>query len=81
MVRCDRWKYVHSEGDLHQLYDLENDPDENVNLIDHPDYQAICAELDALVCRDWVKPDMTGIPKPRGDTRIGQKSYRTPEFR
>lgn len=74
MVRSGRWKYVHSEGDLHQLYDLERDPDENVNLIDDPAYARIAAELDAQVCLDWEKPDMNGIPKPRGDTRPGQKS-------
>lgn len=76
MVRSGRWKYVHSEGDLHQLYDLESDPDENINLIDDPAYARIAAELDARVCLDWEKPDMNGFPKPRGDTRPGQKSFK-----
>lgn len=75
MIRTDRWKYVHSEGDRHQLYDLENDPCENVNLIDDPAHAAIAAELDELVCRDWVLPDMSRVPRRRGDTRQGQRHY------
>jgi choline-sulfatase len=74
MIRTERWKYVHSEGDLHQLYDLENDPRENVNLIDNPAYAEISKDLDARLCRDWKRPDTSGIPKRRGDTRPGQRS-------
>jgi len=73
MVRTGRWKYVHSHGDLHQLYDLENDPHENVNLIGDPAHAAMAAELDALVCRDWVLPDMSRVPRKRGDNRQGQR--------
>ncbi len=73
MIRTGRWKYVHSHGDLHQLYDRETDPDENVNLIDDPAHAAIAAELDARLCRDWVIPDMSRVPRPRGDTRLGQR--------
>jgi arylsulfatase A-like enzyme len=73
MIRTERWKYVHSHGDLHQLYDLENDPHENINLIDDPRHADICRELDERLCRDWVMPDMQGIPKLRGDTRPGQR--------
>ena len=73
MIRTGRWKYVHSHGELHQLYDLETDPHENVNLIDDPAYVAIAAELDAQVCRNWAIPDMSRVPRPRGDTRHGQR--------
>ncbi len=76
MIRTERWKYVHSHGDLHQLYDLENDPHENMNLIDDPAYAVIAAELDERVCRDWVLPDMSRVPRKRGDTRPGQRSHR-----
>ncbi len=78
MIRTGQWKYVHSHDDLHQLYDLTHDPDENHNRIHDPDYAATCRELDDWVCRDWKLPDMTGIPRPRGDTRHGQRSYRPP---
>lgn len=79
MIRTERWKYVHSEGDRHQLYDLENDPHENVNLIDDQAYAAIRKELDARLCRDWKIPDTSGIPKRRGDTRPGQRLSRQRE--
>jgi choline-sulfatase len=75
MNRTDRWKYVHSEGDLHQLYDLESDPHENVNLIDDPAHAGIAKELDARLCRDWQIPDTSAIPRRRGDTRQGQRHY------
>ena len=75
MIRTDRWKYVHSEGDLHQLYDLESDPHENVNLIDDPAHAGIAKELDARLCRDWQIPDTSAIPRRRGDTRQGQRHY------
>ncbi|MBF0244750.1 MAG: sulfatase-like hydrolase/transferase [Planctomycetes bacterium] len=75
MIRTGKWKYIHSHNDLHQLYDQEKDPEENINLIDDPDYASICTELDERVCRNWTLPDMSGIAKPRGDTRHGQKSY------
>jgi arylsulfatase A-like enzyme len=73
MIRTERWKYVHSEGDRHQLYDLEHDPHENVNLIDDPAFADVCAELDARLRGDWVMPDLSGVPKRRGDTRPGQR--------
>ncbi len=75
MIRTERWKYVHSEGDLHQLYDLETDPQENNNLIDDPAYAEIRKDLDARLCRDWKMPDVSDTPKLRGDTRPGQKRH------
>ncbi|AXR80407.1 sulfatase-like hydrolase/transferase [Natrarchaeobaculum sulfurireducens] len=41
MVRTDRYKYVYNGPDVDELYDLEADPAELQNLIDHPDYTAI----------------------------------------
>ncbi len=74
MIRTERWKYVHSHGDLHQLYDLENDPHENMNLIDDPAHADICKQLDTRLCRDWKIPETSTIPKRRGDSRPGQRN-------
>ena len=45
MVREKRWKYVHWQGYRPQLFDLENDPQEFVDLGDHPTYQGQCERL------------------------------------
>jgi arylsulfatase A-like enzyme len=41
MVRADRYKFVYNTPDRNELYDLETDPAELHNLIDHPEYQVI----------------------------------------
>jgi hypothetical protein len=54
------------------LYDLVNDPHASVDLIDDPRSADVCRELDESLCRDWITPDLSGVPKRRGDTRPGQ---------
>ncbi len=46
-IRTERYKLIHFYNDIDEweLYDLENDPSEMHNLIDHPDYQDIKADL------------------------------------
>ena len=47
VMRSARYKYVHFAALPSLLFDLENDPHETKNLIDHPDCQSIaraCAE-------------------------------------
>ncbi|MDQ2051104.1 sulfatase-like hydrolase/transferase [Natronolimnohabitans sp. A-GB9] len=45
MVRTKRYKYVYNGPDIDELYDLEADPDELQNLIDHPGYEDVRREL------------------------------------
>ncbi|WP_226039446.1 sulfatase-like hydrolase/transferase [Natrinema sp. DC36] len=54
MVRTGRYKYVYNGPDIDELYDLEADPAELQNLIDHPEYEAVRREMrERLV--DWMK--------------------------
>jgi choline-sulfatase len=53
MVRRDNWKYVWSEPDPPQLYDLEGDPDELENLAGDPAHAAIARAFEAEVARRW----------------------------
>lgn len=40
MIRTKKWKYIHCyPHGRNELYDLEHDPDEKINLIDVPEYQ------------------------------------------
>ncbi|TYL38365.1 sulfatase [Natronococcus pandeyae] len=53
MVRTKRYKYVYNGPDIDELYDLENDPAELQNLIDHPGYEDARGEMrNRLV--DWM---------------------------
>jgi len=45
MIRTGRWKYNYYPGDTDQLFDLVNDPDERINLIDDPQYDDIKENL------------------------------------
>ncbi|WP_369410356.1 sulfatase family protein [Neiella litorisoli] len=47
-VRTDKWKYIHFyKHDHQQLYDLQNDPEEAVNLATDPAYQQVVSDLAA----------------------------------
>ncbi|MFC6906147.1 sulfatase-like hydrolase/transferase [Halalkalicoccus tibetensis] len=46
MLRTKRYKYVHNGPDRNELYDLESDPHELTNLIEHPDYEDARGDLE-----------------------------------
>ena len=45
MLRTDRWKYILHERFRPQLFDMENDPDELVDLGAEPGYEPVRREL------------------------------------
>ena len=67
-----RWKYIRCHGlwDRDELYDLENDPQEMVNLIDDPSQQQRVSEMNAELWRLLFESDGHEIPllEDRGPT-------------
>lgn len=67
MIRDERFKYVWNLTDVDELYDLESDPGEKVNLIAQPDHQPRIADMrralyeelrshgDRFVNSDWIQ--------------------------
>lgn len=55
-VRTDKFKYIRYYGiwDTNELYDLENDPAEAVNLINNPEYTEVAKKL-AGELYDWLE--------------------------
>jgi choline-sulfatase len=53
MIRRGRHKFIHSEDDPDQLYDLDTDPLELVNLAEHPAHAELCSELREEVATRW----------------------------
>ena len=56
MVRNDRWKLIHyAHLNRHQLFDLENDPDELQDLSADPRHRSVLAGLQRQLT-DWFTP-------------------------
>ncbi len=53
MIRRGRYKYVYSEPDPEQLYDLEADPNELHNLAHQPSYHELCQDMRTQVATFW----------------------------
>ncbi|MBX0285175.1 sulfatase-like hydrolase/transferase [Halomicroarcula sp. F28] len=59
MVRTERYKYVFNAPDIDELYDLDADPAELQNLVDHPDYRDVRSRLREQLA-EWMQE--TGDP-------------------
>jgi choline-sulfatase len=60
MLRWDRWKYVYYVGYPPQLFDLESDPDEAIDLAEDAEYREIIARCEARL-REIVDPEATNV--------------------
>jgi choline-sulfatase len=58
MVLRGRYKYIYSEVDPPQLYNLETDPQELTNLAGQPDFAAIEQSLSAAMLTRWNPSDL-----------------------
>jgi choline-sulfatase len=58
MVRDKRYKYIHTEEDICELYDLENDPLEQVNLAWYAQYSKRIHSMEKLVMDGWEIPEV-----------------------
>ena len=53
MLRRGRWKFIHTQSDPDQLYDLASDPEERLNLANAPDHADTVVSLRAEVALRW----------------------------
>lgn len=58
MIRDHRYKYIHTEEDINELYDLVNDPDERINLAWYPQYAPLIERLEQRLLSDWEIPEL-----------------------
>ena len=59
MIRRGRHKFVWCEGDPDQLYDLDNDPHELVNLAERSMHPELCRTFRDEVATRWAMSDLT----------------------
>ncbi|MBT3272975.1 MAG: sulfatase-like hydrolase/transferase, partial [Spirochaetales bacterium] len=58
MVRDERYKYIHTEEDICELYDLRNDPLEQINLAWFPQYASRIRAMEKQVMEGWEMPEV-----------------------
>lgn len=59
MIRTKKYKYNYYLIGSHELYNLENDPEEQENLIDNKNYQKIAAQLKKQIEDFWIPNEQT----------------------
>jgi choline-sulfatase len=54
MIRSGQWKYCYYHGDREQLFDLRNNPEEDVNLVTRPEHRELVASLKTRALEGWL---------------------------
>ncbi|WP_372742271.1 sulfatase-like hydrolase/transferase [Neptunomonas sp.] len=54
MITDERWKYIHYEHFRPQLFDLKNDPQEQIDLAEKVSHRDVCVEMEAALY-DWYR--------------------------
>lgn len=71
MVRRGPWKYVDHDDLPHQLFNLDNDPDELTNLVDEPGLSEVVAGLAARARDGWDPEQVRGATRTSvAETRV-----------
>jgi choline-sulfatase len=68
MIRRGRWKFIHAAGDPDQLFDLEDDPLELVDLAASSEHAELMAAFRAEVAERW---DLAALER---DVRASQQA-------
>jgi choline-sulfatase len=58
MLRRGQWKFIHSEVDPDQLYDLDADPDELHNRAEDVDVGAVVGSFREIIATQWKMRDL-----------------------
>jgi N-acetylglucosamine-6-sulfatase len=76
-IRTDRYKYIRPYGvwDIEELYDLQSDPNEIVNLVHDPQRQKLAQEMKAKMFQ--LLADTGGMTIPLFADRDGQSNRRS----
>jgi len=53
MIRSGPWKYCYFKEDCPQLFNLKDDPEEAVNLVQAPQHRDLVASLKSRALHDW----------------------------
>ena len=69
MLRTERWKYILHERFRPELYDMQNDPQERVDLGDDPAHAATRAELHEMLF-GWFRQRALRLTRPDSFTRM-----------
>lgn len=71
MTRRAQWKYLWSEPDGAQLYDLERDPDEVHNLVHHRPHREVVEAFRSEIDERW------NVAQIQADVLASQRARRT----